>query len=311
MNSVQETADSIRRMEVRGAGRIARAGAAAMGRFARGYEGGSLESFIRDLGTAEEVLLASRPTAVSLWNGVRASVRGADRAETLDESKALVASNADDFCVRSEQAVGRIARIGARRIQDGDVILTHCNSSAAIGAIEEAHRQGKDVKVFATETRPWRQGILTVNQLADAGVDVTLIVDSAVRSVMRRVDKVFVGADTVTSQGTLINKIGTSQLALAARESGVQFYVCAETYKFSPMTLFGDSVTIEERDISEVVRSGEVRDSVKIFNPVFDSTPARYIDAIVTEEGMMNPGSVYDVMVRQLGEDVFQKEMPR
>lgn len=308
VNTVEETAESIRSMKVRGAGKIARAGATALGEFAHSYDGGSLDDFRKKLKAAEDTLLASRPTAVSLWNGVRATVNGADQASTLDEARAIVLTNAANFCIRSERAVEEISAIGARRIQDGDTIMTHCNSSAALGVIEEAHRQGKDIRVYATETRPWRQGILTVNALADAGVDVTLIVDSAVRTVMRRVDKVFVGADTVTSQGGLINKIGTSQLALAAHEANVQFYACAETYKFSPMTMFGDSVTIEERDTSEIAKSGEVRDSVKIFNPVFDSTPARYIDAIVTELGIMSPGSVYGVMVRQLGEDIFNKE---
>ena len=308
MTPVAETAEKIRTMEIRGAGRIARAGAQALGDFAVSYDGETLDGFLSDLSDAKRILLDSRPTAVSLWNGVHATVRGAQGASTLEDAKDLVVRNAAEFCRRSEMAVEEIARIGARRIQDGDTILTHCNSSAALGTIIEAHRQGKRIKVYATESRPWRQGILTVNALADAGVDVTLIIDSAVRAVMKKVDKVFVGADTITSQGALINKVGTSQLALAAHEARVQLYVCAETYKFSPMTLFGDTVTIEERDVSEVVRPGEVRDSVKIFNPVFDSTPAAYIDAIITELGMMSPGSVYGVLVDQLGDGIFRKE---
>ena len=308
MTPVAETAEKIRTMEIRGAGRIARAGAQALGDFAVSYDGETLDGFLSDLSEAKRTLLDSRPTAVSLWNGVHATVRGAQGASTLEDAKDLVVRNAAEFCRRSEMAVEEIARIGARRIQDGDTILTHCNSSAALGTIIEAHRQGKRIKVYATESRPWRQGILTVNALADAGVDVTLIIDSAVRAVMKKVDKVFVGADTITSQGALINKVGTSQLALAAHEARVQLYVCAETYKFSPMTLFGDTVTIEERDVSEVVRPGEVRDSVKIFNPVFDSTPAASLDAIITDLGMMSPGSVYGVLVDQLGDGIFRKE---
>ena len=308
MTPVAETAEKIRTMEIRGAGRIARAGAQALGDFAVSYDGETLDGFLSDLSEAKRTLLDSRPTAVSLWNGVHATVRGAQGASTLEDAKDLVVRNAAEFCRRSEMAVEEIARIGARRIQDGDTILTHCNSSAALGTIIEAHRQGKRIKVYATESRPWRQGILTVNALADAGVDVTLIIDSAVRAVMKKVDKVFVGADTITSQGALINKVGTSQLALAAHEARVQLYVCAETYKFSPMTLFGDTVTIEERDVSEVVRPGEVRDSVKIFNPVFDSTPAASLDAIITDLGMMSPGSVSGVLVDQLGDGIFRKE---
>ena len=189
-------------------------------------------------------------------------------------------------------------------VNSGDVLLTHCNSSAALGVIKEAHAQGKDVRVYATETRPWRQGLLTVRELSDAGVDVTLIIDSAVRSVMKKMDRVFVGADTVTSSGELINKIGTSQVALAANEAGVPFNVCSETYKFSPKTIFGNGVPIEERDKEEVAEAGTIPENVKVYNPVFDTTPAKYIDAIVTEQGIISPGSVYDVMVRQFGSDM-------
>lgn len=305
---VAETADRIRDMTIRGAGRIARAGATALGQFADGYSGASIEDFRAQLENACDIILASRPTAVSLWNGVHATVRGVEDAATVEEARVLVSGQARQFVERSEKAVETIARIGAKRIEDGDTIMTHCNSSVALGVIKEAHRQGKEIKVYATESRPWRQGILTVRDLADAGVDTTLIIDSAVRTVMKDVDKVFVGADTITSHGALINKVGTSQLALAAKEARVQFYVCSETYKFSPMTLFGDMVTIEERDVSEVVRPGEIPDSVKVFNPVFDSTPAGYIDAIITELGMMSPGSVYGVMVSQLGNDIFNKD---
>ena len=134
-----------------------------------------------------------------------------------------------------------------------------------------------------------------------------MIIDSAVRSVMSKVDRVFVGADTITSSGSLINKIGTSQVAMAAHGAGVEFNVCSETYKFSPKTMFGDTVTIEERNIDEVVKPGEIPEGVRVFNPVFDSTPAEYIDNIITELGIMSPGSVYGVMVKQLGESVFEK----
>ncbi len=304
---IENTAESIRNMTIRGAGRIARAGASAMGDFAMNYKGASLEDFRRDIKKSADVLIASRPTAVSLWNGVRATMRGLSTVSTLQEAKDTVSSNAAEFVEISSRAVATIAKIGANRINSGDVIMTHCNSSAAIGVIKEAHRQGKDISVYATESRPWRQGIITVNELAEAGIDVTLIVDSAVRTVMKEVDKVFVGADTITSHGALINKIGTSQLALAAHEARVQFYVCSETYKFSSATIFGDMVTIEERSLDEVVKKGEISESVKIFNPVFDSTPAAYIDAIITDVGVIHPGAVYEVMVRQLGDSLFEE----
>lgn len=305
--NVDDTAAAIKDMTIRGAGKIARAGAAALSDFAQGYKKNGMDGFMTDLEKAKKTLLDSRPTAVSLWNAVHATVRGVEDAKDTGEAVKTITKNAEEFIRNSENAVKMIGEIGAKRILDGDTIMTHCNSSVALSVIKTAYAQGKkDIKVFATESRPWRQGILTVTDLANAGIDTTLIIDSAVRSVMSKVDKVFVGADTITSHGALVNKIGTSQLALAAHEARVQFYVCSETYKFSPMTLFGDRVTIEERDIGEVVSEGEIPKSVKIFNPVFDSTPARYIDAIITEKGMMSPGSVYDVMVKQLGENIFK-----
>ena len=295
-------------MRVRGAGRIARAGATALADFAAAYEGRSLEEFRNDLRKESEVILDSRPTAVSLWNGVHYTLRGVSSAETFEAARDSVVANGREFVTNSEQAVHKIAKIGAKRIKDGDVLMTHCNSSVAIGVILEAVKQGKDIKVYATESRPWRQGILTVNDLSKGGADTTLIIDSAVRSVMSRVDRVFVGADTITSSGSLINKIGTSQVAMAANEARAEVNVCSETYKFSPKTMFGDTVTIEERDISEVVKPGEIPGNVKVFNPVFDTTPAKYIDNIITEVGIMSPGAVYGVMVKQFGESIFDLE---
>ncbi|MCL2785603.1 MAG: ribose 1,5-bisphosphate isomerase [Methanomassiliicoccaceae archaeon] len=304
--SVDDIAAAIKSMEIRGAGRIARAAAAAIGDLARSREWNDISSLMRDVSDSKAKLIGSRPTAVSLLNGIQFTLRGLNGCTTVDDARKLLIRNSEEFIMSSNMAVERIGLIGSRRIKDGAVIMTHCNSSAAIACIKEAHRSGKRIKVYATESRPWRQGILTVNELAEAGVDVTLIIDGAVRSVMKYTDIVMVGADTITSNGAVINKIGTSQLALAAHEARVPFVVCSETYKISPQTLFGDMVTIEERDTSEIVRKGEIPDTVKVFNPVFDSTPARYIDGIVTEIGIVSPGSVYEIMVKQFGDIEFK-----
>ncbi len=202
----------------------------------------------------------------------------------------------------------KIARIDTNRIENGDTVITHCNSSATMGAIKEAHCRSKEFKVIVTESCLWRQEIITVMDFAEAGMDVTMIIDSAVRYVINDTDKVFVGADTITSHGVVINKIGTSQLALATHKTETQFYVCEETYKFSPMTMSGDLVEIEEKKTAEVVTPGEIPDSVKILNHVFDSMPTQYIDTIITEVGIIQPIAVYDIMVRQLGDVVFYKE---
>ena len=141
----------------------------------------------------------------------------------------------------------KIAQFGARHIRDGDTILTHCNSEVALGCIIEAHRSGKEIEVFATEVRPRNQGHITIRTLNDAGIKTNFIVDSAVRSFINDVDLVIVGADAVTVNGAVVNKIGTSQVAHTAKEARVNMIVAAETYKFAPRTVIGELIQIEER----------------------------------------------------------------
>ena len=300
---VEGTAKAIKDMSIRGAGRIARACASALYEFADTYEGDDRDALLRDIEDAKETLIASRPTAVSLYNGVMASLKGVEKGEDVEDILSMIKGHAEEFIDNSHEAVDSIAELGASIIRDGDAILTHCNSSAVISTLKEAHAQGKNIKVFATETRPWRQGLITARELAEAGIDVTLIVDSAACLVMDNVDKVFVGADTVTAQGTLINKVGTSQLAIVAHEKGIPFYACAETYKFSPLTLDGDDVEIEERDIREVAREVDVPDTVKIYNPVFDRTVGEYITYYITELGMIAPSSARETIIELFSED--------
>lgn len=299
----KEAVEKIRSMEVRGAAEIARQAAIALKEEALSYEGNDAKELYRILDESRKALIGSRPTAISLWNGVQYVMKGNGHIDNCSELRETVVLRADAFVKRSREALESIARYGANRIQDGARVLTHCNSKAAIGCIIEAHRQGKIKEAFATESRPWRQGILTVNELAKAGVPTTMIIDSAVRHVMKDLDAVFVGADTIASNGAVINKIGTSQVALAADESRVPFYVCAETFKFSPKTMYGELVRIEERDSSEIVRPGEISPNVRIFNPVFDATPPEYIDSIITELGVVPPYAAYEIIVREFGQE--------
>ncbi|NYT11050.1 MAG: ribose 1,5-bisphosphate isomerase [Methanomassiliicoccales archaeon] len=306
---VENVADDIRSMKIRGAGRIARQAAEALMNLVDGYEGDGLDDLKNELEKGRETLLSSRPTAVSLWNGVQAVLKGYRKASTLDDLKDLVKENGELFIERSNRATEVIGEMGARRLNDGDRILTHCNSSVALSVIKTAFREGKNIEVFATESRPWRQGLITVRELSEEGVPVTLIVDSAVRWIMKDIDIVLVGADTISSNGAVINKIGTSQIALVAHEARVPFVVCAETYKFSPMTLTGKPVEIEERGSEEVARPGELPDTVKVLNPVFDATPPEYIDYIITEIGLIPPSASYEVIVRMLGHEfLFENE---
>jgi len=303
---VPETAEKIKSMEIRGAGRIARAAAIALRDHARTLQAADHARFCREMEEAAALLVATRPTAVSLPNAVHFVMAGLAGTRTPGEARDGVVGRAEEFIQSSQHAVGKIAEFGARHIRDGDVILTHCNSEVALGCMIEARRQGKEIEVFATEVRPRNQGHITIRTLNDAGIKTNFIVDSAVRSFIHDVDLVIVGADAVTVNGAVVNKIGTSQVAHTAAEARVNVIVAAETYKFAPRTVVGELIRIEERPPGEVLADeiAKTLPHVTVRNPAFDVTPAEYIDLIVTEQGAIPPQMAYVIIREYLGWDI-------
>ncbi|MDG6257584.1 MAG: ribose 1,5-bisphosphate isomerase [Methanomicrobiaceae archaeon] len=304
--SLYETAEKIRTMEIRGAGKIARAAVEALKDHDHTVAASSLEGYLQEMERAAATLLATRPTAVSLPNALHFVMHSVQGAASLNEARRALHSQADAFIASSTTAVQRIGEIGARHISDGDVLMTHCNSQAALACILEAHRQGKEVEVFATEVRPRNQGLLTIRALNDAGIPTHYIVDSAARSWMNDIDLVIVGSDAIAVNGAVVNKIGTSQIALAAHEARTNLVVAAETYKFAPRTILGELIEIEERDPGEVLAAdiaGTLR-HVTVHNPAFDVTPAEYVDLIVTEQGAFPPELAYVIIREYLGWDI-------
>jgi len=184
--------------------------------------------------------------------------------------------------------------------------MTHCHSTDALACIEAAVEQGKEIAAVVKETRPRNQGHITARELRELGVDVTLIVDSAARRYLNEVDHVLVGADSIAADGSLINKIGTSGLAVNARDRGTPITAAAQTIKLHPDTLTGHTVEIEMREEREVVdpeTRAEIGD-IAVENPAFDVTPPRYVDAIITERGQFPPESIVTLMRELFGESV-------
>ncbi|OPY51394.1 MAG: Ribose 1,5-bisphosphate isomerase [Methanosaeta sp. PtaU1.Bin112] len=299
MDQVLDTCTKIRSMQIRGAGRIATAAAASLRDFSQDMQAQSLDEFNGQMKKAADILLNTRPTAVSLSNAIRMVMKY--DAQDLDTARQAIALNANRFIEISEKALERIGQIGSRRIKDDSVVLTHCNSLAALSVISTAHNSGKRIKVIATESRPRYQGITTIGMLDRMGIETELIVDSAARSIMNEVDLVVVGADVITANGNLVNKIGTAQIALSAHEARTSFIVAAETYKFSPQTILGELVTIEEREASEVLADLSRYSHVRVRNPAFDVTPHQYIDLICTEVGAIPPEMSYQIIRERLG----------
>ncbi|MCP1714339.1 ribose 1,5-bisphosphate isomerase [Methanocalculus alkaliphilus] len=306
------TAEAIRSMEIRGAGRIARAAAAALRDHAGTITTDDLRDFRDEMYQAAYLLRSTRPTAVSLPNAIHIVMRDLRTAGDATDARSGIIRNAGAFIRSSEEAVRTIGMIGANQIRDGDTILTHCNSEAALACIIEAKRQGKEIEVFATEVRPWNQGRLTIEALNHHEIPTHFIVDSAVRFFINDVDLAIAGADAISADGSVINKIGTSQIALAAHEARTKMIIAAETYKFAPRSSIGLEIPVEERPGSEVLPDeiAQKYPFVRVRNPVFDRTPGTYIDLIVTEEGVIPPEYAPVIIREHLGWQVsdFEEE---
>lgn len=300
--SVDEAYDNLKAMSVHGAGRIARYAAQALRDYAKEAKGSTPRDYWGTVLKAGEKLRSARPTAVSLPNGVNYVLYGSRKSfesgASVEEIRGATVNAANDFITSSVDAVRLIGEIGARRVKNGDVIITHCNSEAAMSIMKKAHDLGKGIKVFCDETRPKFQGHKTAAALAAYGIDTTLICDSACRINMAHAHKAIVGCDAISVNGALVNKVGTSQVATMAHEARVNFMVAAETYKLDFKTLNGELVDIEEREHTEIASKEWMghNPKVKFSNPVFDVTPPEYIDFYVTEKGVVPPAGVFSLM---------------
>jgi ribose 1,5-bisphosphate isomerase len=300
---VHEVAEAIETMETRGAAAIADDVADALGTQARKSDADSAPALLAELRAVARLLLETRPTAVSLPNACRYVLQrtGGDSVDAVRES--AVASVAE-FRARLETAQRDLGQVGANRLQDGDTVMTHCHSTDVLACIESAVDDDKHLQAVVKETRPRKQGHITAGELTDLGVDVTLVVDSAARRYMNDVDHVLVGADAIAADGSVVNKIGTSGLAVVARERGTPIVVAAQTLKLDPATMTGNAVPIEMREESEVIDEETRADigEITVANPAFDVTPPRHVDAIVTERGQFPPESIVTLMRELFGE---------
>jgi ribose 1,5-bisphosphate isomerase len=218
-------------------------------------------------------------------------------SEEVDALAEAVASSSSLFLKNLEASKECIAEIGAKRIRDSMVVFTHCHSSTVTHILRKAKEDGKTFEVVCTETRPVFQGRITAKELLSLGVKTTFIVDSAARSFMRNADLVIVGADAITSEGNVINKIGTGTIALLAHEARKPFYVVAELLKFDPATVCGDYEEIEERNPDEVWQ--DPPEKLVIRNPAFDVTRRDLIHGVICEEGIIPPHAVSEVIHRK------------
>jgi methylthioribose-1-phosphate isomerase len=302
--NAQEVAKAIRTMVIRGAPAIGVAAAMGIALGMKKSAARGTRQYAVEFQKVCDLMAATRPTAVNLFWAIdrmkRAFSEGAQAGESTEELSARLGREArriHDEDVASCRAMGAF---GAEMVSDGARVLTHCNAGAlatagygsALGVIRAAVEQGKNIAVFADETRPFLQGArLTAWELVRDGINTTVITESMAGPLMRagEIDIVVVGADRIAANGDTANKIGTYTVAVLAHEHGIPFYVAAPLSTIDLSTPDGDRIPIEERDQREVSHFGSSRLTpigAKIRNPAFDVTPHRYIAGIITEKGI-------------------------
>jgi ribose 1,5-bisphosphate isomerase len=282
----EQTVKSIGGLKIQGSSNVRKAAVQALKRSVSESSAKTLVAFRRELQRHCLEILKARPTEPETRTALRIVLKaGSLHSADLQEVKHHVLSVIRNYEADRKEAMEKIALYGSRLIEKGDTLLTHCHSSTVGEIFKKAKR--KIEMVYCTETRPLFQGRIAAANLAKAGIPVTLIVDSAADKFMHPVDKVFVGCDAVLSNGSIVNKIGTTHIAMSAKKHHNPFFACTSSHCFDPATYFGFEEKIEERGPEEVWK--ERPKKVRIRNPAFDVVDAFYVQAIVSEIGVFDP----------------------
>jgi len=259
----------IRNVDIQGAENVARAAVKAL--------------MLKNGEKSVQKLISLRPTEPALRNAIE-FVKG--------DPKRMGPLALEHF----RDSTMKIAEYGARKIEDGMTVFTHCHSSSVMAVLKEAKKRGRKFRVNCTETRPLFQGRKTAKELSGAGIPVTMFVDSGGRIALKDSDLFLFGADAITSEGKVINKIGTEMFAEIAEKYDTDTYCCTDSWKYDPMTVFGLKEAIERRDGKEVWT--KMPKGVNIMNLAFERVQPEVITAIISELGV-HPPTVFIQEVRK------------
>mgnify|MGYP001772529128 CR=1 FL=1 len=250
----------------------------------------SRKELVHTLKESYEVLTTTRPSSVGPLNVIRlvAEYLVSHGFDGLDKYLAELEKKYDE-------SLWRLAEIASKRVQDEDILMVNSDSLAVRRMINLAVKEGKKIRIYVLESRPGMEGLRLAEYLDELGVKTYLIVDSAARFFMKDVDKVFVGAEGVAANGAVIAKVGTSQLALVAKEARVRFFVLAPLLKFSVETVYGELLPLPEGDWKLLMSDDERRNLPENYIarvPLYDVTPPEAVDAIICEAGLIAPQAI-------------------
>ncbi len=305
LDKAEDIWEAIKKLRVRGAPAIGIAAAFGLYVCSLKSEATNVADFRKEFEEIKGYLATSRPTAVNLFWALSKMAQRFEKEEnkTVDEIKEALLDESEKILAEDQAMSRTIGEYGLYLLRPGMGLLTHCNAGGlatsgygtALAPMYLGHQRGYNFRVFADETRPLLQGSrLTAYELSKAGIDVTIICDNMASVVMKegRIDAVLVGCDRVAANGDTANKIGTSGVAILAKEYGIPMYILGPTSTIDLNTPIGADIAIELRDEDEIGNSFGRRTApkgVKAYNPAFDVTDAEYITAIITDKGIVRP----------------------
>ena len=292
MEQLLKDADRIKSLEIQGATNVALNAIDFLSNYAKRLKCDNVEICIDRLYKAKDILINTRPTEPAMKNGLKYLMNKLENereACCIEDIPKIIEGYKNKYYEMLQDSKRKIAEIGSRKIPKDDkkfIVMTHCHSTLVTSILLEAKRQGKKFKVINTETQPRLQGRVTANELLGAGIKVIHVVDSAMRWAVKRfqVNLIIIGADSITSEGTVLNKIGSRLLALVAHEENIPFYVASPLLKYNPETNLGVLEKIEIRDSKEIWENPP--ENIQILNPAFETVSRRYIDGLITEAGI-------------------------
>ncbi len=287
MASLNQTIADIKSLKIQGAESAAKEAVKALNDFSRNFKG-SERQLVLSLNTAARRLIEARATEPAMRNAIKYILTGASTGDgDAAQIKKRVSERVDFTLKHFEVSKQRIMEFGSRKVKKGSVIYTHCHSSSVVDVLKAAKRRGIDFEVHNTETRPRFQGRITAKELSDIGIKVVHYVDSGAIYALRKADMMLIGADAITSEGFVINKIGSSVFAEIAADENIPVYCCANSWKFDPATTKGAIEEIEERPADEVWPNAPKKIIVR--NPAFELVDPRHITGIISELGVYRP----------------------
>lgn len=294
MASFKETVSNIKNLKIQGAEHVAREAVKSLIDLVKKSKANNARELYSELSSAKKQLFETRPTEPAMRNAIDYVLFNIDTSSLVSLSQ-MVLDRVDKVLKFFENSETNIARIGAEKIKDGMIVFTHCHSTTVVDILKMAKKQGKNFKVYNTETRPLFQGRKTATELAALGIEVHHFVDSAGRVALKEADIALFGCDAVTTD-KIFNKIGTEMLCEIAKRYDTQVYFCTNSWKFDAKSIVGFDEVIEERSPKEVW--DKPPKGVIIANLAFEKINPELADGIISEVGIYK----HEIFIKELEE---------